>query len=903
MDHSHSEDMGRGDRTPVSGEMEAVRSHAMSILFQSSQTAMGVSSWPEIVVLDVNPAWERLTGFARSTVIGRPFFELGIAINAEHLGGILKQLNDSGQVEGLAVDFQQPNGNPKKVLWSGYLTGEKGHQYLVSSTVDVTDQMRVEAALRASEYLYRDLLERQGEGFAVVDVEEQFILANPVADDIFGVPRGGLVGRCLLEFVVSEQKELVQQQTMERLEGRKSTYELQIRRTDGEIRTLLVTATPLPLEQESTIHVIGVFRDITGFKQIQTALIESETRFQRLLASASIPIVVAHASGRVESINREFENVFGYTLEELPDIETWWNRAYPDSEYRAEVKRNWDRALGLALDTGRDIEGTEPFRIRCQNGETRMAEIRGALVGDRLIVVFQDLTDRLHHEAILKQSLEEIRDAHQRLTFQIDHMPLAYIVWDRDFRVLEWNPCAEQIFGWTRDEAFGRYGPDLFIPPDARAQVARVWSSIVDEGQQNNQSINDNLTKDGRRLVCEWFSSPLMDEKGQITGCLSMARNLTAEKQAEEERRRLEQQVARAQRMESLGSLAGGIAHDMNNVLGAIMGLAELHLEQAPAGTGLHRSMETISKACLRGRTLVQGILSFARPVIAEEQLLNLNTLVKDQVTLLERTTLQKVRLELDLQENLRFVKGDPGSLSHVLMNLCVNAVDAMPEGGVLTLRTGHLGSEYVFLEVADTGVGMAPEVLEKALDPFFTTKPVGKGTGLGLSIVYGAVKAHRGHMELHSTPGQGTRIQIQLPAHDPGMPQTPECAAQEPIAARSLDVLIVDDDELIQITTASLIESLGHRPKVAGSGEAALALLAEGLNFHLVILDMNMPGLSGVETLPRLRMMRPDLPVILATGRADQQAQDACEAFPGVMLLPKPFTRQELRQGIASIG
>jgi signal transduction histidine kinase len=378
--------------------------------------------------------------------------------------------------------------------------------------------------------------------------------------------------------------------------------------------------------------------------------------------------------------------------------------------------------------------------------------------------------------------------------------------------------------------------------------------------------------------------------------------DVTEEKRTEAERHLLEQQLARTQKMESLGSLAGGVAHDMNNVLGAIMGLASIHQEQEPEGSRLRKSMDTILKACTRGRTLVKGLLGFARQGLEEVRVLDLNEVVREELALLERTIPASVRIHLDLAPGLRPIHGDPASLSHVLMNLCVNAVDAMPQGGVLSLRSRNVASETVTLEVADTGCGMAPAVMEKALDPFFTTKGQGKGTGLGLAIVYGTVKAHHGQLELSSTPGVGTRVTMHFPATAAVVEPHPLSPDHCP-ADRSLNVLVIDDDELIQDSLAELLRSLGHVPTVAGSGEEALQLLQRGLGVEAVVLDLNMPGLGGAGTLPLLRAAHPELPVLLATGRADQSAMDLVARTSRTILLPKPFSGVEITSHFRQLG
>ena len=359
----------------------------------------------------------------------------------------------------------------------------------------------------------------------------------------------------------------------------------------------------------------------------------------------------------------------------------------------------------------------------------------------------------------------------------------------------------------------------------------------------------------------------------------------------------LEAQFQQAQKMESLGVLAGGVAHDMNNVLGAILALASSSLESQPEGSPLHHALDTISRAAIRGGTMVRGLLSFARQTPGEIKELDLNTVIREEVELLARTALAQVNLRMELEDGLRLIQGDASALSHALMNLCVNAVDAMGRAGTLTLRTRNAPGPWVELQVEDTGHGMARDVLAKALDPFYTTKPQGKGTGLGLSMVYSTVKAHQGEMELKSEVGRGTCVCMRFPAVEPAAPEPdPAGEVQAPDEARHLTILVVDDDEFIQMSTEVLLDLMGHVPTIVASGEEALRKLEEGYLPDVVILDMNMPGLGGEGTLPALRLMCPDLPVILATGRADQSALDLVASQPQVTLLPKPFTMEALR-------
>jgi CheY-like chemotaxis protein len=381
----------------------------------------------------------------------------------------------------------------------------------------------------------------------------------------------------------------------------------------------------------------------------------------------------------------------------------------------------------------------------------------------------------------------------------------------------------------------------------------------------------------------------------------SIVEDISGRREFEEERRYVELQLQRSQRLESLAGLAGGVAHDMNNVLAAIEAVAGVERQSAPTGSSLRESMELIIRASERGGALVKGLGGFSRAGLAQEKQFDLNAIVRDEAAILERTTLGRIAVKLDLDAGLLPVAGDAAALSQAVMNLCVNAVDAMPDGGRLTLRTRNEGPSRIVLEVEDDGRGMTPEVQERAFEPFFTTKQQGKGTGLGLAITYGAVKAHGGEIGLDSRPGQGTTVSILLPACEPSA-EKPAGSGEPTSHARALNVLVVDDDELVQKSTSRVLHAFGHQASIAGCGEDALAQLEGGLEVDAVVLDLNMPGIGGVETLGRIRKAWADLPVLLATGRADQKAIDLARATPRVALLPKPFAPPALNDELVAL-
>ena len=342
----------------------------------------------------------------------------------------------------------------------------------------------------------------------------------------------------------------------------------------------------------------------------------------------------------------------------------------------------------------------------------------------------------------------------------------------------------------------------------------------------------------------------------------------------------------------------------MNNVLGAILSLASAHLSLQPEGSPVHRAFATIAEAATRGGKMVKSLLTFARQQPAEQRVVDLNALLTQNLGLLEHTTLAKVRLVTAFAPDLAPVLGDPSALVSVFMNLCVNAVDAMPRDGTLTLRTRNASGGLVEVEVEDNGVGMAPAVLSRAMDPFFTTKETGKGTGLGLSMAYSTVKAHRGSIAIRSAPGQGTCVRMLFPVcPDPAPAAQAAVPAPGDAARGGLRLLLVDDDELVTKSTQMMLEVLGHSAVAAASGEEALEALQGGFVPDAVILDMNMPGMGGAGLLPALRALCPAVPVLLATGRVDETAMHLVEAHPDVALMAKPFSMGDLQTQLGRIS
>jgi PAS domain S-box-containing protein len=507
------------------------------------------------------------------------------------------------------------------------------------------------------------------------------------------------------------------------------------------------------------------------------------------------------------------------------------------------------------------------------------------------------LQERRLAETALRESEEQLRTI-----FDASEAGIIQVTPEGTIRYAN-NRMAE-MFGTTLQELIGTQYTGHIHASEKQAGGERLRQMLYG-GLNSASSERRYIRVDGTDFWGHLSAKRLNNPDGSLNAVVGVITDITERKETEAENAKLQAKLQQAQQLENLGSLAGGIAHDMNNVLGAILGLASANIEALPDGSPSHRAFGTIIMAAERGAKMVKSLLSFARKSPADDRELTLNAILRDNVQLLERTTLSKVRLVMDLADDLRPIRGDASALGNAFMNLCVNSVDAMADSGTLILRSRNVGQDLIEIDVEDSGCGMTKDVLEKAIAPFFTTKEPGKGTGLGLSMVYSTVKAHNGQMEMRSEPGRGTTVRMRFPACVPGAGKADASAKgpSEPSLGSRLCVLLVDDDELVRASTESLLETAGHLVIPVHSGEEALEKIESGVRPDLVILDMNMPGLGGAGTLPRLRALCPTLPVLLATGRADQTALNLVSTHPHVILLAKPFSLEELRQHLQPLS
>jgi len=633
---------------------------------------------------------------------------------------------------------------------------------------------------------------------------------------------------------------------------------------------------------------VAVFENVTQRKRDEAELRETSDRLRQATLAGRFGVWDWDLLTDSVYYDDRMQDIYGLRPGESPGGLGWWKaRIHPDDLDGAV------RTIVGTIVAGEDF--SLEFRVLRPGGELRYVKAFASVLRDesgralRIVGLQEDITAR--------RTAEEARLESEAMFLALsDNAGDAIIVNDHYGAIREVNRRACVSLGYTREELLGLNLTD-FVPGLELTEVQKLWGSLQ---PHEPFTLTSRLRrKDGGEFPVEVSLTPF--RLGERDLLLAIVHDITGRLQEEEERRLLETELRHAEKLESLGSLASGVAHDMNNVLAAILAVAQvLRLSRGGDDPGLTEALDTILRAGNRGRDLVKGLTNFARKDLRSAEPVDLNRVVREEADLLSHTLRQKIALQVELEPGLPWVLGEPGNIGSALMNLCVNAVDAMEGGGTLTLRTRRLEGDLVELQVEDTGEGMPPEVLARALEPFYTTKPMGKGTGLGLAMVCRTVKAHHGQVDIQSEPQRGTRVRLRLPACEPegaGEPAQDEDGPEPAAPSGVVSVLVVDDDELVQGSLTIILEQLGHGVTLAASGEEALDRLGQGLRPDVVILDMNMPGLGGAGTLPRLRALWPGLPVLLSTGRVDQAAIALAEAHPHVQLLPKPFNVKEFKR------
>jgi PAS domain S-box-containing protein len=636
-----------------------------------------------------------------------------------------------------------------------------------------------------------------------------------------------------------------------------------------------------------------------------------EGAFERLVQSVvDYAIYMLDVDGRVISWNAGAERIKGYTAQEI--IGQHFSRFYTEED-RAEGRP--ERALRLAAETGRF--SAEGWRVRKDGSRFWAMVAVDAITENGQLVGFAKITRDIseQHEAAML-ALEAERRFRLLVQGVTDY---AIYMLSPEGLVTNWNTGAQRIKGYDAAEVVGQHFSHFYTEEDIAAGVpAMALETARREGGYRAEGWRRR--KDGSRFWASAVIDPIFDDNGELIGFAKITRDLTERREIQLELERSREQLFQSQKMEAVGQLTGGLAHDFNNLLTGIIGsldLLQTRLAQGRLGE-LGHYVDAAQGAASRAAALTHRLLAFSRRQTLDARCVDANRLVAGMEELIRRTVGPEIEFQTELEPSLWGILCDPNQLENAILNLCINARDAMPDGGRLTIATSNLAIDdraarrydlapgaYVAVSVADTGAGMPPDVVERAFEPFFTTKPIGQGTGLGLSMIYGFAKQSGGLARIESEPGRGTRVSLYLPRSLASAAETPAAAApaQRLRSSASGTVLVVDDEPSVRMLVSEALADLGYSAIEAADAASGLKVLESDVGIDLLITDVGLPGgMNGRQMADAARLSRPDLRVLFITGYAEKTAVGPEHLEAGMHVLSKPFAMETLAARIRAI-
>ena len=739
---------------------------------------------------------------------------------------------------------------------------------IVEIAHEITERKKSEVERRRSEARFRDIYDRAPVMMHSIDRKSVVRNVNEKWLATMGYERGEVIGKEITAFLAPESRKRFKD-VMESFWHDREVHNVhyQYLRKDGATIDVILDAIVMEDDLWGEIS-ISTARDVTELLKTEAALEESRRSFRNVVESSADGIMVLDFNGRVFYGNQAAAETCGLEKGQLPGI-----------------------LLGVPQSTTNSFE-TEIMR---PSGERRIVDMRAARTdwegSPAYILVMRDVTD------VKTKEVE-----HQRLVTAIEQSVESVMITDERGKILYVNPAFERITGYAKGEALGRNPRIVKSDEHDEAFYEAMWSTLIKGRVWKGHFVNKR--KDGSLFEEDATITPVKDEIGRVTSYVAVKRDVTDEAL-------LRKQLQKAQKMESIATMAGGIAHDFNNLLTIASGYTELLLMDKTEASPGYQELEAIAHAAQRGADLVRRILTFSRQVETFPTRLRLNNEVRHVQKLLSRTVPKMIEIEVNLADDLRVITADAGQIEQTLLNLAINAQHAMPEGGRLTIETANVTldtvycethvdakpGEYVLLTVSDTGHGMEQDVLERIFEPFFSTKKEGQGTGLGLSMVFGIVKGHGGHVTCYSESGVGTTFKVYLPTGEPAAEETDASSSALLPAMGTETILLVDDEELIRDLGTRILKQVGYTIIAAENGKKALEIYKERRGeIALVILDMIMPEMGGKECLNRLVELNPKIKVIIASGFSlDGPVKDAVQTL-SKGFVGKPFDVKQLR-------
>ncbi|HEX2916285.1 MAG TPA: PAS domain S-box protein [Chloroflexia bacterium] len=928
--------LNQGCEDPVSLENRLYQAEASLRLLEQ---AIDFTSWGVLIsdatqsdhpVIYASKAIEQITGYSPEELLGKnTCFLLGSDTGRPELEEIRSALRERRSTSVVLRNYRKDQSlffNELKVF--PILGALDQVTHFVSFYNDITSQLKTEEGLITNQSNLAGIIGATTDAIISLDENHHITLFNSIAEEMFGYPASAMLGQTLDRLIPPPLRE----KHREHIETFKRTGVIN-RSTEHGLYTNLVglraDGTEFPIETSiSQVEIAGrkhftaMVRDVSQKKQAEAELLASQ-RFIASIADAT-PNLILYVYDLVEQrnvySNREISSLLGYTAQEIQAMGSTFIPSLVHPDDLARVLSN----LAHFKESKRDGFVEHEYRMRHRNGEWRWFLSRETVfardAADRptqILGTAEDITQQKVTALALQESEARFRLLAENSTDMISRYSL-------DGRLLYVSPASFALCGYRPEELVGRQVINFLHPDDLPLVEAKACS--LKQAGDSCTLIYRRKHREGHYLWVEAVTRLVHDP---LTGNMeyqSTIHDITARQEAEARLFQMEVELRQSQKMEALGTLAGGVAHDFNNLLTAILGNAELALFSLHEDDPLRVELEEIKSNVDRASKLTRQLLAFSRRQPTDCKLLDLNEVVSGLEKLLRRLIREDVELYTHLSPDTGQIMADHGQLEQVLVNLAINARDAMPEGGKLTIETSnieldaayiqtHLPStepgKYVLLSVSDTGEGIPPEIRSRIFEPFFTTKGSDRGTGLGLSTVYGIVKQNRGYIEVYSEVGLGTTFKIYLPVVQQKelFPVSSEVSENNPIPTQpdqlQATVLVVEDNEAVQEITAKILERSGYRVLVARRPEAALSIFQSNQGqIDLVVTDMVMPGMNGHAMGAQLCRINPNLKIIYISGYTEAaiSQNQQLQMERGASFIHKPFTPAALLNKVRQV-
>lgn len=832
-------------------------------------------------VIDVNQRACEMLGYTREELIGTTPLDFDTNLDRQVAASLHRRLA-AGETVIAESRHRRKDGTTYPVELRIRAVWEDGEQFNVSLVQDITERNRVESELRASEARFRTFVDHATDAFFLQEAGGLIVDVNRQSCESLGYSREELIGQ-YPSFFDPDWNTTIAQMLRQQLDARDIvTFDARHRRKDGTIFPVEVRIRSFQLN--GRFYGLSLVRDITERKQVQEALQESEERYRIFYEDNPTMYFTLDAAGTVLSVNRFGAEHLGYTVAELTG-QTVLGIFHPEDKAAAQqfvqqciahagVVFHWrlrklrkDGSLLWVEETARAVQG-----------------VNRALV---VLIVCEDITER-------KRTEQALIESHNLLNAIVEGTTDMTFAKDRQGRYLMINSAGARLMGKTVAEIIGHDDRALFPPELAAVLMEKDWL-IMATGEP--QTFEETATNGLARTFLT-TKAVYRDSHGTINGIVGISRDIT-------ELKRLEDQFRQSQKMEAVGRLAGGVAHDFNNLLTVINGYSQLVFNRLPANDPNRSRLAEIQKAGERAANLTRQLLAFSRKQMLQPRVVNLNTLLTELLKLLQRLIGEDIEVALAPADDLGWTKIDPGQFEQAIINLAVNARDAMPQGGQLTIATQNTeldaayaerypevqAGAYVCVTVSDTGLGMAEATKARIFEPFFTTKDVGKGTGLGLAMVYGFVKQSGGHVDVFSEMGSGTTFNIYLPRTAETGAVIKSALDLRDIPKGTETILLVEDEEAVRNLIRSVLQAGGYTILEAHDGQQAIALATQHRGpLHLLITDLVMPRMNGRQLADQLATLRPHVRVLFMSGYTEEAVSRHQVYALNVAFFQKPF-------------